>query len=56
MQYRFSDLLDLPSFQQMMQSWYGVAGVATALLDMDRNSLCAVSSPFSAGRAPVQPV
>jgi signal transduction histidine kinase/ligand-binding sensor protein len=42
MQYRFADLVDLPSFQQMMQSWYSVAGVATALLDTDRNSLCAV--------------
>ena len=42
MQYRFSDLVDLPGFQQVMQSWYSVAGVATALLDMDRNSLCAV--------------
>jgi signal transduction histidine kinase/ligand-binding sensor protein len=26
----------------MIQSWYGVAGVATALLDTDRNNLCAV--------------
>ncbi len=42
MQYRFSDLVDLLSFQQMIQSWYGVAGVATALLDTDRNNLCAV--------------
>jgi signal transduction histidine kinase len=42
MQYRFADLVDLPSFQQVMQSWYNVAGVAAALLDMDRNSLCAV--------------
>ena len=42
MQYRFSDLVDLPSFQQVMQSWYSVAGVATALLDTDRNNLCAI--------------
>lgn len=42
MQYRISDLVDLPGFQQAMQSWYSVAGVATALLDMDRTSLCAV--------------
>jgi len=42
MQYRISDLVDLAGFQQVMQSWYSVAGVATALLDMDRNSLCAV--------------
>jgi len=42
MQYRFSDLVDLPGFQQVIQSWYSVAGVATALLDTDRNSLCAV--------------
>ena len=42
MQYRFSDLVDLPGFQQVMQSWYSVAGVATALLDTDRNNLCAV--------------
>ncbi len=42
MQYRFSDLVDLPGFQQMMQSWYSVTGVPTALLDTDRNSLCAV--------------
>jgi signal transduction histidine kinase/ligand-binding sensor protein len=41
MPYRFSDLVDLPSFQQMMQSLYSVAGVATALLDTDRNLLCA---------------
>ena len=42
MQYRFADLVDLPGFQQVMQSWYSVAGVATALLDTDRNNLCAV--------------
>jgi signal transduction histidine kinase/ligand-binding sensor protein len=42
MQYRFADLVDLPGFQQVMQSWYSVAGVATALLDTDRTSLCAV--------------
>ncbi len=42
MQYRFSDLVDLPGFQQVVQSWYSVAGVATALLDTDRTSLCAV--------------
>jgi signal transduction histidine kinase/ligand-binding sensor protein len=42
MQYRFSDLVDLAGFQQVMQSWYSVVGVATALLDMDRTSLCAV--------------
>ena len=42
MQYRFSDLVDLSGFQQVMQSWYSVAGVATALLDTERNSLCAV--------------
>jgi signal transduction histidine kinase/ligand-binding sensor protein len=41
MPYRFSGLVDLPSFQQMMQSLYDVAGVATALLDTDRNLLCA---------------
>jgi signal transduction histidine kinase/ligand-binding sensor protein len=41
-EYRFSDLVDLSGFQQVMQSWYSVAGVATALLDTDRNSLCAV--------------
>jgi signal transduction histidine kinase/ligand-binding sensor protein len=35
-------LVDLSGFQQVMQSWYIVAGVATALLDTDRNSLCAV--------------
>jgi len=29
MQYRFADLVDLPGFQQVMQSWYSVAGVAT---------------------------
>jgi signal transduction histidine kinase/ligand-binding sensor protein len=42
MQYRFSDLVDLSGFQQVIQSWYSVAGVATALLDTDRNNLCAV--------------
>ncbi len=42
MPYRFSELVDLPGFQQVMQSWYSVAGVATALLDTERNSLCAV--------------
>ena len=42
MQYKFSDLVDLSGFQQVIQSWYSVAGVATALLDTDRNSLCAV--------------
>jgi signal transduction histidine kinase/ligand-binding sensor protein len=42
MPYRFSDLVDLSGFQQVMQSWYSVAGVATALLDRDRDSLCAV--------------
>ena len=41
-EYRFSELVDLSGFQQVMQSWYSVAGVATALLDTDRNSLCAV--------------
>ncbi|MCJ7548716.1 MAG: PocR ligand-binding domain-containing protein, partial [Anaerolineae bacterium] len=42
MQYRFSELVDLSRFQQMMQSWYSVAGVATALLDTERKVLCAV--------------
>jgi signal transduction histidine kinase/ligand-binding sensor protein len=42
MQYRFAELVDLPGFQQVMQSWYSVAGVATALLDLERNVLCAV--------------
>ncbi|MBN1249517.1 MAG: PocR ligand-binding domain-containing protein, partial [Anaerolineae bacterium] len=42
MQYRFAELVDLPGFQQMMQSWHSVAGVATALLDAERNVLCAV--------------
>ena len=42
MQYRISDLIDLPGFQQVMQAWYSVAGVATALLDIDRTSLCTV--------------
>ena len=42
MQYRFADLVDLPGFQQVMQSWYSVVGVATALLDTERNVLCAV--------------
>jgi len=39
---RISDLIDLPGFQQVMQSWYSVAGGATALLDTDRTCLCAV--------------
>ncbi|MBN2002069.1 MAG: PocR ligand-binding domain-containing protein [Anaerolineae bacterium] len=42
MQYRFEDLVDMPGFQQVMQSWYSVAGVATALLDAERHCLCAV--------------
>ena len=42
MQYQFAELVDLSGFQQVMQSWYSVAGVATALLDTDRTSLCAV--------------
>ena len=42
MQYRFADLVDLPGFQQVMQSWYSVAGVPTALLDTERTILCAV--------------
>ncbi len=42
MQYSFAELVDLPGFQQMMQSWYSVAGVATALLDTERKVLCAV--------------
>ncbi len=42
MQYRFADLVDLPGFQQVLQSWYSVAGVATALLDTERHCLCAV--------------
>jgi signal transduction histidine kinase/ligand-binding sensor protein len=42
MQYRFSELVDLSGFQRVMQSWYSVAGVAIALLDTDRTSLCAV--------------
>ncbi len=42
MQYRFAELVDLPGFQQVMRSWYSVAGVATALLDPERNVLCAV--------------
>ncbi len=42
MQYRFADLVDLPGFEQVMQSWYSVAGVPTALLDTERNILCAV--------------
>ncbi len=42
MQYPFSELVDLPGFQQVMQSWYSVAGVPTALLDTERKVLCAV--------------
>ncbi|MDX9956560.1 MAG: PocR ligand-binding domain-containing protein [Anaerolineae bacterium] len=42
MEYRFADLVDLPGFQQVMQSWYSVAGVPTALLDAERTILCAV--------------
>ncbi len=42
MQYSFADLVDLPGFQQVMQSWYSVVGVATALLDTERHCLCAV--------------
>jgi ligand-binding sensor protein len=42
MEYRFADLVDLPGFQQVMQSWYSVAGVPTALLDTERHVLCAV--------------
>lgn len=42
MQYRFAELVDLPGFQQVMQSWYSVVGVATALLDTERHCLCAV--------------
>jgi signal transduction histidine kinase len=42
MPYQFAELVDLPAFQQMLQSWYRLTGVATALLDLERNSLCAV--------------
>jgi hypothetical protein len=42
MQYQISDLIDLPGFQEVMRAWYSVAGVAAALLDTDRTSLCAV--------------
>ncbi len=63
MQYRFADLVDLPGFQQVMQSWYSVAGVPTALLDTERTILCAVGwqdictrfhhlSPQAEGRCP----
>lgn len=63
MQYRFADLVDLPGFQNVMQSWYSVAGVATALLDAERQVLCAVGwqelctrfhalPPEAAGRCP----
>jgi hypothetical protein len=36
MQYQFSDLVDLPSFQQMLQSLRSVAGIATTVLDEER--------------------
>ena len=63
MQYRFADLVDLPGFEQVMQSWYSVAGVPTALLDTERHVLCAVGwqdictrfhhlPPRAAGRCP----
>ena len=64
MQYRFAELVDLPGFQQVMQSWYSVAGVATALLDTDRHCLCAVgwqdilhavSPPAARGRGAAVP-
>ncbi|MBN1873707.1 MAG: PocR ligand-binding domain-containing protein [Anaerolineae bacterium] len=42
MQYCFADLVDLSGFQQVIQSWYSVVGVATALLDTERHCLCAV--------------
>ncbi|MGC9397487.1 MAG: PocR ligand-binding domain-containing protein [Anaerolineae bacterium] len=42
MQYRFAELVDLPGFQKVMQSWYSIAGIATALLDAERQVLCAV--------------
>ena len=42
MQFRFAELVDLPGFQQVMESWYTVVGVATALLDTERKTLCAV--------------
>ena len=63
MQYHFAELVDLPGFQKVMQSWYSVTGVATALLDMERQVLCAVGwqdlctrfhalPPEAAGRCP----
>ncbi len=63
MQYRFAELVDLPGFQKVMQSWYSVAGVATALLDTERQVLCVVGwqdlctrfhalPPEAAGRCP----
>ena len=63
MQYRFAELVDLPGFQKVMQSWYSVAGVATTLLDAERQVLCAVGwqdlctrfhalPPEAAGRCP----
>ncbi|MBN1921663.1 MAG: GAF domain-containing protein [Anaerolineae bacterium] len=63
MQYRFAELVDLPGFQKVMQSWYSVAGVPTALLDMERQVLCVVGwqelctrfhalPPEAAGRCP----
>ena len=63
MQYRFAELVDLPGFQKVMQSWYSIAGVATALLDTERHVLCAVGwqdlctrfhalPPEAAGRCP----
>ena len=64
MQYHFAELVDLPGFQKVMQSWYSVTGVATALLDMERQVLCAVGwqdlctrfhalPPEAAGRCPI---
>jgi signal transduction histidine kinase/ligand-binding sensor protein len=63
MQYRFAELVDLPGFQEVMQSWYSVAGIATALLDTEGQVLCAVGwqdlctrfhalPPEAAGRCP----
>ncbi len=40
MKYHFTELVDRPGFQQVMQSWYAVANVAIALLDTEGRCLC----------------
>ena len=49
MHYHFTELVDLPGFQQVMPAWYIIVGVPTALLDPERQRAGFYSSKMQLG-------